>query len=210
MGKFTKGQKVLILGPDRSHRTDLEGKIGTVHLYLTCHEGVTAVAIPGEHNPRSSHNVFYFEDRFLRLVKAEETNISEEDTIMLNHSSVVTVSIINNGQWTGKNCACYGLDLKENDLCVVNIPGAGLFVASVDAVHAPETVKEPLTAEVVDKVDETAFKARVEQRKLEKELKAKMAERAKKLQDIVLYETLAKSDPEMQQLLDQFKAVNGF
>lgn len=210
MGKFKKGQKVLILGPDRGHREDLKGKIGTVYDFFTCREGVTAVRIQGEYNPRSSHNVFYFEDRFLRLVKAEETNISEEDIIMLNHSSVVTVSIINNGQWSGRNCACYGLDLKENDLCVVNIPGEGLFVASVDAVHAPETVKEPLTAEVVDKVDETAYNARVEQRKLEKELKAKMAERAKKLQDIVLFETLAKSDPEMQQLLDQYKTLNGF
>lgn len=209
MGKFRRGQRVRIIGPERNGLNDgLLGLFGTVD-GPGCRRGITAVRVTNVTNFRSSYGVFYFPDSSLELANEEPTNTNKEDFIMKDFTSVVTVSSMH-GPWVEKKCACYGLDLKENDTCVVHVPGAGLLVGTVEAVHAPETVEEPLTAEVVDKVDETAFKARVEQRKLEKELKAKMAERAKKLQDIVLYETLAKSDPEMQQLLDQYKTLNGF
>jgi hypothetical protein len=61
-----------------------------------------------------------------------------------------------------------------------------------------------MSREVVCKIDTTDYKARVETRKKAAELKAKMQERAKKLQDIAIYKMLAEKDDEMAQLLADF------
>jgi hypothetical protein len=53
----------------------------------------------------------------------------------------------------------------------------------------------------------TAFDYRVSVRKQAAELKAKMQERAKQLQDIALYQMLAKEDSEMMELLGQFQSL---
>lgn len=133
---------------------------------------------------------------------------------MKDFTSLVAVSI-SSGPWHEVTCACYEPDIKTDDICVVATPGNGYEIGYATLVTSPEAAEAKgrlasIKGEIVCKIDDTAYKARVEQRKQERELKAKMAERAKKLQDIVLYETLAKSDPEMQQLLDQYKTLNGF
>lgn len=132
---------------------------------------------------------------------------------MKDFTSLVSVSI-SKGPWHEVTCICYESDIKVDDCCVITTPGNGYEVGYISSVTPSEEVKDrslqPCAGEIVCKIDDTVYKARVEQRKQEKELKAKMAERAKKLQNIVLYETLAKSDPEMQQLLDQYKTLNGF
>ena len=57
-------------------------------------------------------------------------------------------------------------------------------------------------------MDVSEYDSRVQRRKQAAELKAKMQARAKQLQDLVLYQTLAKEDPEMAQLLQEFAALN--
>lgn len=209
MGKFRKRQAVRIVGADRGHHEELVGMVGRIY-WISCSKTVNAVEIPGVHNPKSSHGVFYFTDDCLEPVDTKQTNVNKEEFGMKDYSSVVSVTSVG-GTWCDAVCACYEADIKEGDCCVMLGSGNIYEVGYVTLVIPPEAVEaKDLTGEVICKVDDTAYKARVEQRKQEKELKAKMAERAKKLQDIVLYETLAKSDPEMQQLLDQYKTLNGF
>lgn len=62
-----------------------------------------------------------------------------------------------------------------------------------------------LEREIVSIVDTAEYDARVAQRKLAADLKAKMQERAKKLQDVALYQMLAKDDPEMAALLSEYQ-----
>lgn len=61
-----------------------------------------------------------------------------------------------------------------------------------------------LDREVIDVVDSTAFTARRDLETKRAELKAKMAKRAKELQDISVYALLAKEDPEMEQMLKEY------
>lgn len=214
MGNFRRGQRVRIIGPERNGLNDgLLGLLGTVD-GPGCRRGITAVRVPNVTNFRSSYGVFYFPDSSLELANEEPTNTNKEDFIMKDFTSLVAVSI-SSGPWHEVTCACYEPDIKTDDVCVVATREHGYEIGYATLVTSPEAVEAKgllasIKGEIVCKIDDTAYKARVEQRKQEKELKAKMAERAKKLQDIVLYETLAKSDPEMQQLLDQYKTLNGF
>ena len=212
MGKFCKGSHVRILGEDMGHHHELIGAIGTIEGMDFLH-GIAAVEVPGARNLKSSHKVFHFREDRLELLNAKQTNINDEEYTMTNYSSVVSISVIR-GTWSEVFCACYEPDIALDDCCVISTPGNGYEIGYVTAVKSPEEVELTpaggIRGEVVCKIDDAAYKARVEQRRQAKELKEKMRERAKKLQDLVLYETLAKSDPEMQQLLDQFKELNGF
>lgn len=96
-------------------------------------------------------------------------------------------------------------DLQAGDLCVVKSAHHGLGLAEVEEIKL-ETGKE-LTREVVTRVDDSKYRARVEQREQVAKLKAAMQLRAKQLQDIVLYQTLAEKDPEMAELLKSYQAL---
>ena len=60
---------------------------------------------------------------------------------------------------------------------------------------------------VIGKVDTAKYDTYKKTEKLAAELKKKLDARAKKLQSLALYEMLAKDDPEMQELVDQYKAI---
>lgn len=104
------------------------------------------------------------------------------------------------------DCANYDPDLAVNDTCVVHRSGCGMRLAQVmEIVEKPE---KELCYEIVTRVDTSAFDERVEQRIKADELKTKMRERAKQLQDIVLYRTLAMEDPEMASLLSEYTLLD--
>lgn len=101
--------------------------------------------------------------------------------------------------------ANYTADLAVGDLCVVMSAHHGMGLAEV--VEIKDHASEDLYREIVTKVDTSGYDLRVERRKQAAELKAKMQERAKQLQDIVLYQTLAKEDPEMAAMLQEFMSL---
>ena len=123
-----------------------------------------------------------------------------------NYLNIATVRNIND-PFSPYKCANFDPTLAMDDMCVV-ATGDHYVLASVDLIEdRPEDAPE-FRWEVVDKVDTAEHKARVENRRLAASLKAKMQARAKQLQDIVLYQTLAKEDPEMADLLEKFKNIN--
>ena len=77
-------------------------------------------------------------------------------------------------------------------------------LASVDK-HPHEKVKNG--CEVICVVDMTEYNQRQEQFAKVAGLRKKMDARVKALQDIALYEMLAKDDPELQTLLSEFKSL---
>ena len=102
--------------------------------------------------------------------------------------------------------ANYMPDLAVGDICVVMSKSHGMGLAEVVAIK--ERTECDLYREIVAKVDTSDYDLRVERRKQAAELKNKMQERAKQLQDLVLYQTLAKEDPNMAQLLKDYLALN--
>lgn len=79
----------------------------------------------------------------------------------------------------------------------------GYGLAIVTEILHQNDIQTP--REIVAKVDTEAYDNREKSRKLAAELKAKMQERAKQLQDIALYQMLAKEDSEMQDLLNCYQ-----
>lgn len=61
---------------------------------------------------------------------------------------------------------------------------------------------------IVQKVDEEGLEKRKQQQQKIEEIKAKMDERRKQLEEIKIYEILSKDDEEMNALLDQYKKLN--
>ena len=91
------------------------------------------------------------------------------------------------------------------DMIVVDSSN-GRGIVEVTRVE-PWTDESKATKYVVGKVDNEKYEKHQKAEKLAAELKEKLEARAKKLQSIALYEMLAKDDPEMQELVDQYKQV---
>ena len=126
---------------------------------------------------------------------------------LTNYVNVAEVSFLNdNTAFRTFEYANYEPDLAVGDLVVVKSAHHGMGLAEV--IDIKERTSNDLYREIVAKVDTAGYNKRVDQREKAAELKAKMQERAKQLQDIVLYQTLAKEDPEMAQLLGDFMTLN--
>jgi hypothetical protein len=162
-------------------------------------------------NKGSQYGYFYFKSSELEFIKenkeAETAKEGEEKMEKLTkYANVAEVQFVEGYNPGTSKCANYDTALSVNDLCVVMTPCAGLALARVTAIS--EHTDAELFDEVVVRLDVSAYESRVEHRKKSAELKGKMQERAKQLQDVVLYQTLAKEDPEMAAMLKEYLDLN--
>lgn len=105
-----------------------------------------------------------------------------------------------------KEYAWIGFEMfQPGDMVVVDTCN-GYAVARVTRCE-PWTDGRTAKRYVIGKVDDEQYAQQIQKDKLAASLKKKLDARAKKLQDITLYEMLSEDDPEMQELLDQYKAL---
>jgi hypothetical protein len=100
-------------------------------------------------------------------------------------------------------------DLQPGDIVVVDTVN-GLQVAEFvkyNELGLGETGVKTPTKWVVQKIDLSAHEARIEAAERAAKLKVMMEERRKKTQELEIYEILAKADPEMAKLLEEFKKL---
>lgn len=204
------GLRVRVIGPGH-YRGACEGQYGTIRACWG--EDSIAVDLDFKANPNSGRGYYYFKYSELEVLNTEntETATAEEkgETTMQNLTNYVNVAKVHflndTTAFRTIECANYCTELIVGDLCVVKTANHGMGLAEVDEISTrPE---KELTREVVARVDTSDYDTRVEQRKQLAELKTKMQERAKKLQDIALFSMLAKEDPEMAQLLQQYQGL---
>lgn len=102
--------------------------------------------------------------------------------------------------------ACFDTALKIGDAVLVMSGHHGFALAIIISAR-PKTHEDDtkITREVISHVDLESYNARLMNRRAAADLKKQMEHRAKELQDIVLYETLAVNDAKMLDLLTQFK-----
>lgn len=110
-----------------------------------------------------------------------------------------------------ENVYLYRVDiegLKAGDNVVVEARDS-FSVAQFVAYTNRNTLSPGTTLKwIVQKVDEENLeKRKTKQQKID-EIKAKMDERRKQLEEIKIYEILSKDDEEMNTLLDQYKKLN--
>ena len=198
------GLRVRVKHSDKYKRYDIKGRFGTViHWYGNDN---IAVRLEGIINHGSQYGYFYFAKTELEIIEnrnMEETTMAINNNTITNYLNIAKVLKTDGRVYDHAN---YIPDLKEGDLCVVVSVNRDMTAAKVvEIIHENDV---PQASEIVCKLDITAYETRVETRKKAAELKAKMQERAKKLQDIALFQTLAKDDEEMAALLSEFTSLN--
>lgn len=192
---FSIGDRVEVLNRGNYKKIDV-GDTGTVR---NIYSNSIRVAIDDKVNPASQYGQFYFEPKQLKLISEKET------IIMTGNYRIAEVQFLEgNNTNTKYSYACYDPSIVEGDICVVKTAHHGLSIAKVTGFI---TSDEELTREIVCKADFTEYNKRVEARKRMAELKDLMNTRAKQLQDVALFEALARNDASMADMLQEYKQL---
>ncbi len=101
--------------------------------------------------------------------------------------------------------ACYD-EVHEGDYVVVKSGHHGWGLARITQVFDSEVPVE-CNREIICKFDPSAHFVRIEKVKRLAEIKRDMDAKVKELQHLAIYEALAKNNPEMKELLDEFKSL---
>lgn len=102
--------------------------------------------------------------------------------------------------------ALFDKDVTEGDYVLCDTQN-GYNVAKVIGIETIENYGKGVAKEIVCKVDFSAYEHRKEVRKQKTEIKAKLDKAIQENQDLVLYETVAKSNTQVAELLDRYKAL---
>lgn len=201
---FGIGARVKVIRQRKYPSEKLLGLIGTVRTDSGSNVSVIFDTIT---NVRSSYGCFYFKPNELVEVDENNNEIVEEKTMskITNYLNNVTIKFIGDSVPCSYVYANYDSDIKVGDLCVVKPANHTMNLARVVAINDCNDFE--LQREVVAKVYTEDYDRRVEMRAKAAELKNKMEARAKQLQDVALYQMLAKDDPEMAALLSEFQGL---
>lgn len=200
------GTRVKILRHRAYKKLKLVGLIGTVR--SSYYAGNVGVDLDGLRNNNSSYGYFYFSPSELQIIdenvneiinNMEENNMSK----ITNYLNAVKIKFAGDHDTSRYIYANFEPGLEVNDTCVVKVPNQPMEVATV--VEILDGNDYETDREIVARVDRFEYDNRVATRAKAAELKAKMNERAKQLQDIIIYQTLAKDDPDMMALLTEYQ-----
>lgn len=205
--KIKKGDRVKVIVQREYENFNLVGKIGTVISAFSSGTGKIAIKLDDEYNPYSAKGYFYFPDINLAIVDTYSNNIKEKNQMnnITNYLNIANVKFVDQLNDRIYEYANFEPDLKAGDICVVMSEKHGMGLATVIEIVDRNDIETQ--REVVAKVYTGEYDSRVALRAKVAELKAKMQERAKKLQDVALYQMLAKEDTEMAALLQEYQSL---
>ncbi|PHA62822.1 hypothetical protein [Bacillus wiedmannii] len=98
-------------------------------------------------------------------------------------------------------------DLKKGEKVVVDTVN-GLAIAEVEKYVEYPTGKVPASKWIVQKIDTASHEKRLENERYMNGLKLKMESRRKQLEEIQIYQLLAKEDPEMKAILEEYNSLS--
>lgn len=174
------------------------GELGTVVNWRSF-ENKAAIQLDNKTNNSSGKGYFYMNKHNIEFLEEENMNKIE------NYLNIATIKFVDEKYDKTYQYANFDLELRPGNLCVVMSANHGMGLAKVVDITARNDIA--LEREIVAIVNTEAYDFRVDQRKKAAELKAKMQERAKKLQDVALFQMLAKDDPEMAELLAAYQGI---
>ena len=199
------GAQVRVIRQSKYKTTRLLGEIGIVRSTYPG-SGSIPVEFNGNYNTASSRGYYYFKRNELELVKDENDMEENNMEVITNYLNVVKVQYMSDRKPSDYKYVNFDPELKVGDVCITKYSGDCYGVAKV--VEILDDTDAKTDREIVSKVDMSAYNKRVTNRAKAAELKAKMEERAKQLQDIALYQLLAKDDSAMMELLKEYQAIN--
>lgn len=186
----------------RKNVDKLEFAYGTVDR-VELHWEKVCVRIDNLTNNMSGSGNFYFKASELKIVNdiKEENNMS----YIKNYLNIAKIKFLDEHGDRTYDHANFDASLRPNDICVVMTANHGMALAKVAEILPRNDIE--ITREIVSKVFTDDYDERVKIRKQAAELKAKMQERAKQLQDVALYKMLAENDPAMMELLNEYQSL---
>lgn len=202
---FCPGSQVKVVRQPRgSYKDTLVGRIGTVR---TDAGSNVSVVFKEVRNPRSGYGCFYFKPSDLVAVDENGNEIKEEKNMpkITNYLNAVKIQFINDSSPCNCVYANFDPDIQPGNLCVVKPAHHDMTLARVVEILDDKPIE--LQREIVAKVWMEDYDNRVAMRAKAAEIKAKMEARAKQLQDIALYQMLAKEDSEMAQMLEEYQCI---
>ena len=206
--KFEKGDCVQIVSPCQTC-----GKIGTV---IKCwrNDCNNNNYVEVKLDDGSTHN--YNELSLTSIDTNKENNITKGDNenMLMGNYRVAKIKFLE-----GKNTnteyyyALFDDLIYSGDTVVVMSAHNGMGIAVViDIVEEPTPpMLDSCNAgrEIIAKFDMYAYEARKENRKKAQELKVQMDKKMKEMQELALYEMMAKDCPELKEMLDAYKGLVG-
>ncbi|MCP3685781.1 MAG: hypothetical protein GY861_24295 [bacterium] len=101
------------------------------------------------------------------------------------------------------------LDLKKDDLVIVKSPTDEYIVVTVCKVRGLTQNQLSLACKwIVQKVDLVAYEANMKKQELVQEIRNKLQERRKETEEIMIYQQLSASDPEIKSLLGELAGID--
>ena len=152
-------------------------------------------------NPHSGYGAFWF-DQYNIQYSEEEYNMNEYKRASIRLLGNPYSKATNEDTWVYSTTMD---DLKQGDILVVHTNSHGLAVAEFIS-YTEEKMTKP-GREIMAKADLSEYQARKEREKKVLELKRQMDKTLKEAQDLALYEAIAKNNPTMAALLDEYKAL---
>ena len=202
---FKAGDRVKVLRHDKYRGESLIGKLGTIK---SSYGGSISVLIDGCINDRSAYGYYYFKINELKKINNSADEIKEEN--MPKFTNYLNIVSVQTREGRHFYCANFDPNVHLDDLVVfARIDDqSDLAVAVVEKINNHCDSDTYFNCEVVTKVDDSAYQDRLKSRAEAAKLKKQMEARAKQLQDIALYQMLAKDDPDMAALLEQYQNLN--
>ena len=201
--KYLIGERVIIVHNLNDYNGRYTDEHGTVKkTFVRKNECFYGVLLDNRKNIQSEFGLYWFS---VKSIKSE--NKEREEIPMFKNYINVEVAFLDNPTTTYPY-ALYDPKVEVNDIVVVNTGHHGFALAKVVCFPCYEDRREvQFGREVVSRVDFSEFSARAEARKRASELKREMDKRMKESQELALYEMLAKEDPTLKTMLDEYKAL---
>lgn len=202
---FEVGSRVKVVKQKAYKSVDLIGECGTVR---DVHGSNIRVKLDNMRNPNSSYGAFYFAPSELEIIDTL-TEVKNMQNNVTNYLNIAKIQFIDDKYTNTKTYeyANFDPDLNVGDVCVVKSAHHGLGIAKV--IEIVDTKDVVTQREIIAKVNVDAYKERLANRAKAAELKTKMQERVKQLQDIALYKMMAENDATMSELLKEYQDTIG-
>lgn len=207
--------KVVYTNKRKYKEEDIVGQCGQV---IKTTSDLIAVQIDGMYNTASSNGLYWFGRSELNIIRDES-----EDNKMTGFSKVAIVNLVDDYNKKDYGFALYDEDINEivkydtkHPLYViVNARGKNNRVLGIlKGIKTVEEYDKGVTAQVVGVVNMNAYNARIDEENRQKEIakqKASIEKELKseieKMNNIVLYEKMAKEHPENPRLAELVNAL---
>ena len=138
-------------------------------------------------------------------------SIARDMVMLKDHDGNLEPMIAGNRfRWNNANGYAYNTDeyLEVGEKVVVDTP-KGLKVVTVIQTRGitPHQMAKA-TKWIIQRVDLSAYNERLKKKEIEQEIRNKLQARKSKMEEFMIYQTLAKTDPEIKTLLAELAEVN--